>query len=115
MGLDVEYLVASGGGARSPQWLKIQADVLNKPLRLTKSEEQASLGAAIVAGVGAGVFRDVQEGCRAIVRLGDQVVPPDPESHRAYERYHRLFQQAYAAQREVIEALTDLGRAHGNR
>lgn len=110
MGLDVDYLVASGGGARSANWLSIQADVLNKPLRLTMSEEQASLGAAIAAGVGAGIFADVAEGCRAIVRLRDTLIEPKAENHQIYKEYYGLFRRAYLAQREVIEELTDLGR-----
>lgn len=110
MGLNTREMIASGGGARSAEWLSIQADILNKPLRLSCNEEQAALGACIVAGVGAGIYASVEEGCNAIIRYSDRVVEPDPRRHEVYQAYHALFDQALVSQQDVIEKLTLLGR-----
>lgn len=110
MGLNAREMIASGGGARSSEWLSIQADILNKPLRLSCNEEQAALGACIVAGVGAGIYASVEEGCNAIIRYSDRVVEPDPRRHEVYQAYHALFDQALVSQQDVIEKLTLLGR-----
>lgn len=115
MGLDAREMIASGGGARSREWLSIQADVLNKPLRLSNTEEQAALGACIAAGVGGGVFSDVEAGCDKLIRYSDVLIEPDEERHQVYNSYHMLFDEAYAAQRDVIEKLTLLGRTEGRR
>lgn len=110
LGLKAEELIASGGGARSMPWLQLQADIYNMPLRVADTEEQAGLGAAIAAGVGAGIYRDIQEGCRAAVKYKDFTVYPDPERHRAYEEYYRLYKDTYQASREVLERVTLIGR-----
>lgn len=106
LGFESKMLVASGGGARSPQWLQIQADIFNLPIRVAKIEEQASLGAAIVAATGAGIYRTLEEGCARIVRYQDQVVQPIGENHRTYSELFPLFQQAYRSNRELLESLT---------
>lgn len=111
MGLDAERLVASGGGARSPQWLQIQADVFGKQLLRTEGEEQAGIGAAITAGVGAGVYRDVAEGCRLAVRYRDVVTEPDFKAHAVYQQYYQVYRKLFQTQKEVIEELTRLGRS----
>ena len=105
-----DYMVASGGGARSAPWLQMQADIYNIPLRVMETEEQASLGAAIAAGVGAGVFKDIEEGCKRTVRYKDMEVIPDAARHRIYEEYYGLFKEIYKTSGHVLEKVTLLGR-----
>jgi len=110
MGLKAEYMVASGGGANSAPWLKMQADIFNVPLKIAQNHEQAALGAAITAGVGCGVFKDIREGCDAMVRYKDRIIEPDAKNHETYLEYYGLFKAAFATQKDVIEKLTRLGR-----
>ena len=110
LGLLAQSMIASGGAARSMPWLQIQADIFGLPLRTTKNEEQASLGAAIAAGVGSGVYRDIEEGCRCAVRYKDFIVEPDAERHRIYQEYYQLFKDMYKEGKGVIEKITLLGR-----
>ena len=110
LGLHADSVVASGGGAKSPLWLRIQSDVYGLPLRVADTEEQACLGAAIAAGAGTGVYASVEEGCRAAVKYKDIVVEPNAANHEIYEEYYGLFKDAYLANRTLLERATLLGR-----
>ena len=110
LGLEAKTMVASGGGARSAPWLQIQADVFGIPLKVADTEEQAGLGAAIAAGVGAGVYRDIEEGCAAVVKYKDFTVVPNVQNHKAYEEYYQLFKDTYAAGKDVLQRVTLMGR-----
>jgi xylulokinase len=84
----------SGGGARSRLWLEILASVLELPLQRTAVDEGASFGAALLGGVAAGVFADVQEAVAACVRPGELVEPVAAwvEPYReARERFRALY------------------------
>ena len=96
-GLGIDALRVLGGGARSEAWLQLLADVLDRPLECTAMDRPAPLGAAIMAGVGTGLFASADEGVRRTVRITAQI-GPDAERAAAYaikkERYraakHRL-------------------------
>lgn len=110
LGLHATEMIASGGATKSMPWLQIQADIFNVPLRVADTEEQASLGAAIAAGVGAGIYKDVDEGCAEVVRYKDFIINPIPENHEVYKEYYQLFKDAYQESKGVIEKVTMLGR-----
>jgi len=110
LGLTAEIMTASGGAAKSKEWLKIQADIYNVPLRVADTKEQAGLGAAIAAGVGAGVYKDMEEGCRRTVRYKEFIAEPDQENHKIYEEYYGLFKEMYQESSKVIEKITLAGR-----
>jgi xylulokinase len=103
-------IVASGGGARSEPWLQIQADIFNRPLKVAQVQEQACLGACIAAGVGAGVYKDIDEGCARTVRYQPRVIVPNEGAHKVYEEYYQLFKDAYTSGSEVLHRVTLLGR-----
>ena len=88
-----EYRV-TGGGARSDAWLQIKADILGRPLTRPKITEAGALGAAILAGVGGGVYRSAGEAIEALVKI-DRVFEPDARRHELYDqrfaRYHPLY------------------------
>lgn len=96
-GIPIADLVAVGGGSRSLRWLQLKADVLGRPLRTLPSVESASTGAAILAGVGAGVYRSLEEGIGALVGRGETVEP----RAEMVERYRNR----YAAYRNLYPAL----------
>jgi xylulokinase len=85
---------ASGGGASSELWLRIVASVLGLPLERTESEEGSAFGAALLAGVRAGVFVDAMDAVARCVRVRDRI-EPDPAWSAAYEdgyvRYRSLY------------------------
>jgi xylulokinase len=86
-----------GGGARSPAWQQVLADVWGVPVQVLSSAAQdaTSLGAAIAAGVGVGIFSSVADGCRAVAV--ERTLRPDPEKRAAYDSAFDLYLSLYPA------------------
>jgi FGGY-family pentulose kinase len=101
-GFALARLIAGGGGARSPLWMQIHADVLGRPIELPETPEPMALGAAIWAGLAAGCFRNYREAVRRMVRVRG-VVAPVVATRPAYDAQHAKYQEAY-------RRLRDLGR-----
>ncbi len=88
IGVRPEKVIARGGGARSPLWRQIQADIFNTHIVRTEVEEEASFGAALLAGVGAGVYCNLGEACEKTIHVLSSESPKD-ENVRVYEDYYR--------------------------
>ncbi len=97
LGVPAERIVASGGATAHPLWLQLQADILNRPIYRTTTVEAAAVGAALLAGVGAGVYPDIREACRRTVTWRDEVVQPVPANVVIYEDAYRTFCRLYPA------------------
>jgi len=110
-GESAEELIALGGGSCSREWLRIQANVFNLPIRTTLCDEPAALGAAITAGVGIGCFPSYEKGCDAAVKYNEDILLPDPAAHATYAQYYEVFNEMYIAGKQVMSRLTSLGRA----
>jgi len=93
-GVSIREVRALGGGARSRLWIQIKADCTGIPFVRFQSSEPAALGAAILAGIGCGVFGCLEEACDALVRV-KETVAPDPSMAPVYgklfERYTALY------------------------
>ena len=107
LGTPDDDLRAVGGGARSPLWLQLQADVYGRPIRRTMVDEGPAYGAALLGGVAAGVFADVGE-ASARVRLRDEITEPDGERVRRYDEYHAVYASLYGSLRDSMHALDRL-------
>ncbi len=94
LGLDIRAVRATGGGARSRLWRQLQADIFNLPIERTVADEGPAYGAALLAGVAAGVFRNVQEAAEQ-VRIVDAVDTPNAERVRAYEARYQTYRLLY--------------------
>jgi xylulokinase len=97
LGVDASVGRVSGGGARSRLWLQIVASVLGLPLELTAVEEGAAYGAALLAGVRAGVFADVHEAVAACVGVRETVEP--------VAAWRAVYDEGYAHYRALYPAL----------
>jgi len=101
MGLGGDELRVVGGGARSPLWLQIKADVTGRPVWPVVGDCATSAGAAMLAGVAAGFYTDLHEAAGRTVRLADEPVLPRPQTaaiyDEAYGAYRRLFDGIEAA------------------
>lgn len=90
----VERIRLGGGGARSPLWQQIQADVYAHEVELLQAEEGAAYGAAILAGVGLGCWKSVDEACDAAVRVAKHIRVNKEASatmQRGYQTYRRIY------------------------
>ncbi|MYA59683.1 MAG: xylulokinase [Chloroflexi bacterium] len=96
---DAEESVAVGGGARSPFWRQMQADVLGVPVVTARPSGGAPYGAAILAAVGSGAFSSVPEACQAWVKPLDRL-EPNPETHDAYEQAYERYGALYPRLKE---------------
>ena len=93
----------SGGGAKSPVWQQIIADVLAAPLVNINTTEGGAFGAAILASVAAGAFDDVASACEAMIRTGDEVaVSADAE---VYAERYGIYQTLYPALKDTFARL----------
>jgi xylulokinase len=108
LGLTADFVVASGGGARSRLWRQIQADVFGLPLKTAETEEQACLGAAIAASAGTHLYATIEEGCAAAARFGKNEAEPCEKDHKMYDEYYAVYKEAYAANKRLLEKLTGM-------
>lgn len=94
MHIDIAQVRASGGGARSAFWRQLQADIYNRPLVTTNAAEGPAYGVALLAGVGTGVWKSVEEACKATIRQ-TAVVKPNARLARLYDTHYNLHRQLY--------------------
>lgn len=104
LGAAADTMIAAGGGGESDIWRGIQADVYGLPLQRTLSTEQASLGAALTGGVGAGVYRSLSEACERVVRYG-AITEPDAARQAFYEDVYAQYLELYPRLREDFHRL----------
>ena len=96
MKVPVTQIRLGGGGARSPLWRQIQADVYGHEVELVAAEEGAAHGAAILAAVGARHFASVDEACDAVIQVASRVAP-DPASSTLLQKKYAKFRRLYPA------------------
>ena len=97
----------SGGGARSPLWRQILADVLNVELVTVNTTEGAAYGAALLAGVGAGLWPDVDTACRQSIKVTGST-SPQPEIAARYEPLYAQYRELYPALKSISHHLSRL-------
>jgi xylulokinase len=107
LGVPMSEIRATGGGARSALWRRLQADVFGLPVHRTRTEEGPAFGAALLAGVAAGAYADVFDAC-SVIEMRPEVDAPDPDRHRLYQRYHAAYADLYATTAPLMHSLADL-------
>ena len=106
LGLRIERSGLCGGGAKSPLWRKILANVLGIPLDLPAVEEGPGYGAAMLAMTGCGDYDSVADCCAALVRTAETVLP-EPELTARYEAQYQVFRTIYPALRPVFKRMKE--------
>ncbi len=84
-------IIASGGATNHSLWLQLQADIFNRPITRTETVEAAAVGAALLAGVGAGIYPDIPSACRQVMRFRDEAIEPDPVRAEFYAGAYEEF------------------------
>jgi xylulokinase len=103
MGVPVKNIRLGGGGARSKLWRQIQADVYGHEVECVEAEEGAAYGAAILAGVGAGLWPSVDDACAATVRVSSRVAS-DPERAQKMTQQYELFRRVYPNTKAIFHS-----------
>ena len=103
IGVKIEKSGVCGGGAKSPLWRQIIADILNITLVQTENEEGPALGGAILAAVACGVYPSVEDACSKIIKIVAET-KPIPENVALYEKRYQEFSRLYPALKEVFKA-----------
>lgn len=99
-GISIRELRAVGGGAKSPVWLQVKADITGYPVLTLKSMEAACLGAALLAGTAIGAYPSLEEGVKATVKVKEVYEPRAPYVQQYQEKY-----QTYKAIYPTLKAL----------
>lgn len=100
-GAKINSVRLGGGGAKSPLWQQIQADIYNETVEIIEADEGAAFGAALLAGVGAGAWNSVDEACQKTIRVIEKI-EPIAENMKKLEKQYSIFRQLYPALREVF-------------
>jgi xylulokinase len=110
LGLSIDQVRASGGGARSPLWRQMLADVFDAEIVTVKVTEGAAYGAALLAGVGAGVYEDVAKACKTAIQLTGRTEPGPAVP--VYADFYPRYQALYPALAPEFEAMAQVVNRH---
>lgn len=91
---EIKKIRMGGGQARASQWVQLRADVTGKCYECMEQNEVSSIGAAILAAVGAGIYENVDSAIEKMVQIGNTYIP-DPERGRKYEELYQSYKQIY--------------------
>ncbi len=112
LGIQPDRVILSGGGARSPFWRQMLADVFATPCELLNSAEGAAYGAALLAAVGTGLYDSVEAACQACIRVTDETkVGQDAD---VYADYYPRYQALYPALKEEFVSLSALSEKYAD-
>ena len=102
-----ESIFACGGGAKSPLWRQMMADIFHMPVKTVRNTEGPALGAAILAGVACGLYKTIPEAAEAMIAEKDAMLP-DAERSEKYDRIYAIFKGLYPQLKESYAAMAKL-------
>jgi xylulokinase len=111
MNITPDNVRLSGGGAKSTFWRQMQADIFGCDASTVQSDEGPALGAALLAGVGAGYFSSVEEACAAMINTSSRI-PFNTTAHETYNPYYQEYRTLYPALKGHFEQLGNLVNIH---
>lgn len=103
----VKEIRAIGGGAKSRVWQQILADIMGQNIKLLNVEEGPAYGAAIIAGVGVGIFESFQNVSENIIKVEDEITPIK-ENVKTYEKYYQIYKELYSSLKKEYEKLSKI-------
>jgi len=106
LGVKIEQIRATGGGAKSPFWRQMQADIYGAPVVTVNASEGPAFGAALMGGVAAGIYGDLVEASDGLVKVVS-AAEPDPARSAAYEEWYAHFRGMYPALKDQFGALAE--------
>lgn len=110
LGVTITEVRASGGGARSELWRQIQADMFSTDITTINSSEGPALGAALLAGVGVGIYSDVSQACESTIKLLD-TQKPIYKNMKLYSQYYRVYKELYPALKPSFDEISRINQS----
>jgi xylulokinase len=107
MGVNVSEVRASGGGGKSPLWRQMQADVFGTEITTINSSEGPALGVALLAGVGAGVYSNINEACDKVIEVRTRQ-SADMELNSKYSKFYDIYKNLYSSLKKDFTDLSTL-------
>lgn len=107
MGVEVDEMMACGGGGKSPIWRQMLADMYNCKVKTVTAKEGPALGVAILAGVGTGIYESVEAACEKVLKI-DKECTPISENTKQYAAYHKIYQELYPALKAQYKSLQEI-------
>jgi xylulokinase len=95
LGVSNEHLIATGASIRHPLWLQLQANIYNCPIYPASTPQATGVGAALLAGIGSGVFKDYQTAIHILAPTLNQSILPEPARVDSYEKAYRTYCEIY--------------------
>jgi xylulokinase len=96
----IQKIIAVGGAVRNQLWMQNKADVTGKIIEVPALEEATTLGAALLAGIGTGLYKDEQDAYQRTYKKG-RIYEPDLNCQKEYEDYYQIFKKLYPSLKEV--------------
>jgi xylulokinase len=109
LGVKPEKIVAVGGAVRNRFWMQNKADVVGRPIEVPEVEEATALGAAILAGIGVGLYKNEQDAFDHVYKQGE-TFEPNPKLASLYDEGYRIYEQLYPALKPISHQLYDKSR-----
>ena len=106
LGIRIERTKICGGGAKSPLWRQMIADIFNVKVDIPESEEGPAMGGAMLAAVACGEYASVEEAAEKIVKIVD-TVEPIPENAARYEKQYQKFRQIYPTVKGLFDVILE--------
>lgn len=106
-GICPEKIIAIGGGTKNRRWIETKASVTGLPIEIPAIQESTALGAAMLSGIGAGIYASAEDAAARVYRVGE-TVRPNPALREAYERKFLIFSQVYEALLPLNQQLSNL-------
>jgi xylulokinase len=97
---NIQKIIAVGGAVRNQLWMQNKADVTGKVIEVPALEEATTLGAALLAGIGLGLYKDEQDAFQQTYKEG-RIFEPHPDRQKEYEDYYQIFKKLYPSLKEV--------------
>ena len=107
MNINISDMTICGGGAKSPLWRQIISDIYETGIKTITSAEGPALGAAILAGTGAGIYKSVEDGCEKIIQY-KEITNPIPENSLTYNKFYPLYKKLYISLKECFSEFNSL-------
>lgn len=106
---NISSLTASGGGTQIKQWMQVKADVSGCRITVPKLKESTLLGAAVLAGIGCGVYADEMDARSSLINLPVSIYHPNPSQHHVYQE---LYQQGFLAYQKPLREYSSTSPAN---